>query len=186
MSKGSWLVVGMVVAVLSGACASSLAGDRPPRAKKSEAAAKAVLKVDPETSRFLATLQPTEEQRRLLVEKSQAAAPVESAARQEARRIVAHAMEAASQGGAKPDRKAVLASVKGEVRTVLTGARAQIAPLAKEVVATFTAEQRQRLQPASPSKRTKTVGDGRLERLVSRVIGRGRVPVDESAHCPSQ
>jgi hypothetical protein len=123
---------------------------------------------------LLSSLQPTDDQRRIVLEQAKAAQPIVEAAKAETRRIVAQAWAQATsdlKDGKTVDRKALRESVKTQLQALRDKTRGQIEPLAKQVVASLTPEQRQKIQDAA-GKRGKTVDDAKLTRLASHIITR--------------
>jgi len=178
MSKTKWIALGLAAALACGAATAALAGDglrdgnrdgrraamrgRVHRAVKHRRAASIA---------FLASPEVTNEQRALVLEKARAAAPILADARRQARTIVAEAWASATADGAKPDRRAIRASVKDKLKTLRTETRGRIEVLAKEVVASLTPEQRQKLE-AVAAKRGRTIDEARLTRFAMALISR--------------
>jgi hypothetical protein len=146
-----------------------------------------------DSMKFLESLQATDEQRALVLEKSKAAAPILAEARRQARALVAQAMASASASASKEpaskepaskelskaDRKAARnadcnaarQSVKAQLQSIRDQTRGQIDALAKDVVASLTPEQRQKLQDVA-AKRGRTLDDARFTRLAAALISR--------------
>jgi Spy/CpxP family protein refolding chaperone len=194
MSRNSWLTLGFAFALVGAVATAALAGDdmsngggaktpratpshqKNPRAKTPPAAARGKMRPTPQertrqASDFIATLAPTDEQRQLLVEKARAAATIVKSAQEETRRIVNASLAATTKDGSKPDRKAARAAVKQKLVQVRDHARSQLEPLARDVVASLTPEQRTKLQ-STAGKRGKSVNDAQLVRLAAIAISR--------------
>ena len=120
--------------------------------------------------KFLDSLNVTDEQRRLVLDKARAAAPIVSASRDEARRIIAKAWAAAAKDPAS-DRKAARELVKGELKALREKTRTQIEPFAKDVVASLTPEQRKSFEEAAV-QRGRTIDDAKLTKIATRMIAR--------------
>jgi len=178
MTKSKWVLAGAVavaVTFLAGAAApSAFAGGGKHAGKRAAKAAQASAQTAREKRRsaaeVLASLGVTDEQRTLVLAKAREAAPIVASARDEARRAVARAWASAGDGAAT-DRKAVRAAVKTEIQAIREKARGQIEPLAREIVASLTPEQRQKLQETM-SKRGRTLDDAKLTRFAARLISR--------------
>jgi Spy/CpxP family protein refolding chaperone len=183
MSKNRWsaLVLGAVMAIAfasSALAGDGSSGDAPKdgarasrRAALRERLREGVKRRRMASMKFLESLQATDEQRALVLEKAKAAAPILAEARRQARTILAQARASNSKDGAKIDRKAARESVKAQIQTIRDQARAQIDGLAKDVVASLTPEQRQKLQDVA-ARHGKTVDDARLTRLAAALISR--------------
>lgn len=173
MTKSKWFLAGLVATLACGAATAAFAGDGRHAGKKGAPrvhAQKSAHQKRRRMAEFLASLNPTDEQRSLVLEKARAAAPIVASARDEARKVVARAWASASKDAAT-DRKAIRASVKAQIQALREKARAQIEPLAREVVTSLTPEQRQKFQEAM-SKRGKALDDAKLTRFASRLISR--------------
>ena len=107
---------------------------------------------------FLGSLQATDEQRRIVLDKAKAAEPIVAAARAEARRTIAQAWVAASKDGAV-DRKALRESLRTQLKSLRERTRTQIEPLAKEVVAALTPDQRTKILAAAANRHARTGAD---------------------------
>ena len=97
---------------------------------------------------LLASLNVTDDQRRTVLEKARVAAPIVSAGRDEARRVIAQARAMLAEDPAA-DRKALRESVRTQLRALREKTRGQVEPLAQDVVASLTAEQRAKLEAAA-------------------------------------
>ncbi len=120
---------------------------------------------------FLASLQFTDAQRQMMLDKARAAAPIVEGAKADARKVVAQAWAQASQSGGKIDRAALRAQVRDQVKAIREKAWTQLEPLAKDVVATLTPEQRQKFQDAA-TKHGRTLDDAKLAKFMGRLITR--------------
>jgi len=174
MTKSKWVLAVVVAFLACGTAPSAFAGGGKHAGKKAARAAQTGAQAGHQKRRnmteFLASLAPSDEQRALVLAKAREAAPIVTAARDEARRTVARAWAAAAKDG-KTDRKAVRASVKADIQAIRTKARGQIEPLAREVVASLTPEQRQKFSDAL-SKHGRTADDAKLTRFTTRLISR--------------
>jgi len=176
MTRTKWTAVAVAAVLAGGLATAALAGDgrrgggRGRRGDKAgDAGQEATGQKRGKGLAFLASLQFTDAQRHTMLDKARAAAPIVEGAKAEARRIVAAAW--AKSGDAKPDRQAIRAEVKTQIQALRAKTWPQIEPLAKEVVATLTPEQRQKIEAAA-GKRGKTVDDEKLTKLMGRLISR--------------
>jgi hypothetical protein len=119
---------------------------------------------------FLVSLQATDDQRRLVLEKARAAEPIVTEVRAERRRIVAKAWAAAAQDP-KADRQSLRTTMRTELQALGEKTRTQLEPLAKDVVAALTEEQRQKLQEAA-ARHGRSADDAALTRFATRLISR--------------
>src|SRR5262249_49882348 len=152
-----------------GCATAALAGDGEGRAARRaalrEKIREAVQNRRQRVMEFLASLQVTDDQRRVVLEKAKAAAPIVAGAKDEARRIVAQALANATRAG-RVDRKAARLAVGAELKALRERTRAQLEPLAKDVVGSLTPEQKQKLQEAA-TKRGRTLDDAKLARFAT-------------------
>jgi Spy/CpxP family protein refolding chaperone len=173
MTKRKWVLAGMAAVLACGAASTAFAGGghaAKKAARSGESVRQAAQARRRRMAEFLASLNVTDEQRALVLDKARAAAPIVAGARDEVRKIVARAWaSAAKDSGA--DRKAIRATVQSDVQAVREKARAQIEPLARDVVASLTPEQRQKFQDAFAA-RGRTMDDAKLTRLAARLISR--------------
>jgi hypothetical protein len=181
VTKLTWSAVIVAAALAAGAAAPAFAGDdgagrrNHPRAGRSGGRRGALRDrfrraMRQERRDLLASLNVTDDQRRTALEKARAAAPIVSAARDEARRVVAQARAAAAKDPAA-DRKALRESVRTQLQALRERTRGQVEPLAKDVLASLTPEQRAKIDAAA-AKRGRTVDEGRLTRRVARMLAR--------------
>jgi Spy/CpxP family protein refolding chaperone len=180
VTSRTWTAVIVAAALAAGASAAAFAGDGERAAAGRHGAGRAGARRDrfrkalrgmrTERRDLLASLGATDEQRRTVLEKARAAAPIVSAAKDEARRIVAQAWSAAAKDPSA-DRKALRESVRTQLKALREKTRGQVEPLAKEVVASLTPEQRAKLDAAA-AKHGRTVDDARLTRRAARLISR--------------
>jgi Spy/CpxP family protein refolding chaperone len=178
MSKTNWIALGLAAALAVGAAASADAGDglRDGNRRGRRALVRARMRHAAQHRRaasiaFLASADVTNEQRALVLEKARAAAPILAESRRQARTIVAEAWVAAGAQGAQSDRAAVRAAVREKLKTLRAETKGRIDVLAKEVVASLTPEQRQKLE-ARAAKRGRTLDDARLTRFAAALIRR--------------
>jgi hypothetical protein len=120
--------------------------------------------------RFLATLQFTDAQRQTMLDKARAAVPIVEGARAEGRRLVAAAWAQAAKDP-NTDRAALRTQTKAALQALKAKTWPSIEPLAKDVVATLTAEQRQKIADAA-AKRGRTVDDAKLAKFMGFLITR--------------
>lgn len=178
------LVIGVTVALAGALATSALAGDGAGRhagrrgerrEMLRERVKQAVRNRHQKFAEFLASLQATDEQRRVVLEQAKAAAPIVKAAREEARGLIAKAWATAVKDtntkDATVDRKAARESVKEQLKALRERTKAQIEPLAKQVVATLTPEQRATIQ-SHAAKHGKTVDDAKLAKFAAHLITR--------------
>lgn len=177
MTKRTWTVAFLTAAIAAGAGAAAFAGDdgTHPHAGRFGGRRAAMRDRFRESMRkerrdLLASLDITDQQRQTALEKARAAAPIVSSAKEEARRIVAQAWAAAAKDP-NADRKALRDSVRTQLRALREKTRGQVEPLAKDVVASLTPEQRAQLDAAA-AKHGRTVDDDRLVRRVARMLSR--------------
>ena len=177
------LVIGVTVALAGALATSALAGDGAGRhggrhagrhgerrAELRERFRQGVTQRRRKAADFLASLQSTDEQRRVVLEQAKAAAPIVRAAREEARGLIAKAWAAATKDGTI-DRKAAREAVKEQLKALRERTRAQVEPMAKQVVATLTPEQRATIQ-AHAAKHGRTVDDAKLAKFAAHLITR--------------
>jgi Spy/CpxP family protein refolding chaperone len=150
----------LIVAAVTAAAVPAFAGDGHTRRERMRAAAWARL-------RAFESLGFSAEQRQLMIGKAKAIAPIVDAARTEARRLVADGLVEARTG----DREAIRARVKEAVRAIRRDTVGRIAPLARDVVASLTPEQRAKIAEFA-AKRGKTVDDEMLVRRFGRALAR--------------
>jgi Spy/CpxP family protein refolding chaperone len=172
MTKKKLRVLAGVIAVLACAAASpALAGEgRRGFGKARKAAPLAAKERRARANRLIRSLDATDAQRALVLEKARAAAPIVAGARDEARRIVARAWVAAGEK-AGTDRKSIRAGVREEMKALRERTRAQVEPLARDVAASLTAEQRAKIEAAF-AKKGRTLDDAKLTRIAARLISR--------------
>lgn len=177
MTSRTWTAVIVAAALAAGAATASFAGDDSARPRAGRAARLRGARRDrfrramrQERRDLLTSLGVTDEQRRTVLEKARAAAPIVSGAKDEARRIVAQAWAAAAKDPSA-DRKAIRESVRAQLKALRDKTRGQVEPLAKEVVAALTPEQRAKLDAAA-AKHGGTVDEARLVRRAARMISR--------------
>jgi hypothetical protein len=169
MKNGKWTAVAVATVLAGGMATIAFAGDGGRggrrgggwRGRMHEAAKERRAK----GMEFLASLQVTDAQRQVMLEKARAAAPIAESARAETRRIVAAAWAQAAKDGAATDKKALREQVRTQIKALRERTWTQIEPLAKDVVLQLTPEQRQKIAEAA-GKRGKTVDDAKLARLV--------------------
>jgi len=109
----------------------------------------------------------TAEQRHLMIERARAIAPIVESGKAEARRLIAQALVEAETG----DQDAIRARVKESLKALRKGAAEKIAPLARDVVASLTPEQRAKIE-AFAAKHGRTVDDDMLVRRFGRALAR--------------
>ncbi len=177
MTKSKWIAVALAAVIAGGAAADALAGDgrrgggaRGRRGEAREKFGKAMRERRQGVVKLLATLDVTDDQRRLVLEKARAAAPIVETAKDEARRIVAAAWASAAKDPAI-DRKALKVATKAGLVALREKTRSSIEPLAKEVVASLTPEQRRMVEEAA-AKHGRTAGEAKLVKFASRIISR--------------
>jgi Spy/CpxP family protein refolding chaperone len=177
VTSRTWTAVIVAAALAAGAAATGFAGEDGPRPRAGRAAGVRGARRDrfrramrQERRDLLTSLGVTDEQRRTVLEKARAAAPIVAADRDEARRIVAQAWTAAAKDSAA-DRRALRDSVRGQLKALREKTRGQVEPLAKEVVASLTPEQRAKLDAAA-ARHGRTVDEARLVRRAARMISR--------------
>ena len=177
MKNGKWMAVAVAAALAGGLATVALAGDGRGDARHGgrggrRANARQLMKERrTKMLQFLGSLQFTDAQRQVMLDKARAAAPIVEAARAEGRRIVAQAWAQAAKDGATVDRAALRAQVKTQLQALRAKTWPQIEPLAKDVVATLTPEQRQKFQDAA-AKRGKTIDDAKLAKFAGFLITR--------------
>jgi len=171
MTSKRWTTVAVVAAVLAGGLATAaFAGDGKHGGRGRRAEARQAMKMRRgKMLAFLASLQFTDAQRQVMLDKARAAAPIVESTKADARKIIAAAW--AKAGDATVDRKALRADAHAQIKALREKAWTQIEPLAKDVVATLTPEQRQRFQDAA-SKHGKTIDDAKLAKFMGRLITR--------------
>lgn len=182
------LVIGVTVAMAGALAVSAFAGDgaKDPagvhggrrgerRAMLRDRVKQAVRNRRQKFADFLASLNSTDEQRRVVLEQAKAAAPIVRSAHDEARGLIAKAWATAVKDtntkDTAIDRKAARESVKEQLKALHERTKAQIEPLAKQVVATLTAEQKATIQ-AHAGKHGKTVDDAKLTKFAAHLITR--------------
>lgn len=177
MTKSKWIALTLAAGIACGAAVDAFAGDgaragglRGRHGVAREKFGKAMKERRRKAVEFLATLGVTDEQRRLVLEKARAAAPIVETAKDEARRIVAQAWAAAAKDPAT-DRKALREKTKADLVALREKTRASIEPLAKEVVASLTPEQRKKFEEAA-AKRGRTIDDAKLTKFAAHLISR--------------
>jgi LTXXQ motif family protein len=177
MKNSKWIAVALAAVIAGGAAMDALAGDgrrgrggRGRRGAAREKFGRSARDRRQGVVKFLATLDITDEQRRIVLEKARAAAPVVETAKDEARRIVARAWASAARDPAI-DRKSLKETTKAELVALREKTRASIEPLAKEVVASLTPEQRKKVEEAA-AKHGRTVDEAKLVKFASRLISR--------------
>jgi hypothetical protein len=170
------LTAGLAAVLALGTVMPAFAGDEGPRPRAGRVGRRAAHRngvrraMRQERRDLLASLQVTDDQRRTVLEKARAAAPIVSAGKDEARRIVAQARAALAKDPAA-DRRALRESVRTQLRALRAKTRGQVEPLAKDVVASLTPEQRAKLEAAA-GKHGRTLDDARLTRRAARMISR--------------
>ena len=117
--------------------------------------------------RMFESLDFTADQRHLMIERARAIGPIVESAKAEARRMIADALVQARTG----DREAIRAQVKENVKALRQGTAEKIAPLARDVVQSLTAEQRSKIAEFA-AKRGRTVDDDMLVRRFSRALAK--------------
>ena len=176
MNKLTWTAVFVTAAIAGGTASAAFAGDgtghrdHPRAAARRDRFRKTLRDWRTERKDLLASLQVSDEQRHTVLEKARAAAPIVSAGKDEARRIVAQAWAAAAKDP-NADRKALRESVRTQLRALREKTRGQVEPLAKDVVASLTPEQRAKLEAAA-AKHGRTLDDARLVRRTARMLSR--------------
>jgi hypothetical protein len=177
MTKSKWIAVALAAVIAGGAAVDAFAGDgaragklRGRHGAAREKFGKAMKQRRQRVVQFLATLEITDEQRRLVLEKARAAAPLIETAKGDARRIIAQAWAAAAKDAAI-DRKALKETTKAQLVALREKTRAAIEPLAKEVVASLTPEQRKKVEEAA-AKHGRTVDDAKLTKFAAHMISR--------------
>jgi len=172
MTRTKWTAIA-VAAVLAGglATAAFAGGGRHGRGqgKAGQSTGRETVQKRGKGPAFLASLQLTDTQRQVMLDKARAAAPIVEGSKAEARKLVAAAW--AKAGDANVDKKAIRADVKTQLQALRAKTWPQIEPLAKDVVASLTPEQRQKIDAAA-GKRGKTVDDAKLTQLMGRLISR--------------
>jgi hypothetical protein len=171
MKRTKWMAIAVAAALAGGLATAALAGDgkHGRRAEKRGRARQQMVEKRRKGMAFLRSLQFTDAQRQTMLDKARAAAPIVQSAKAEARKIIAAAW--AKAGDANVDKKAIRADVKTQLQALRAKTWPQIEPLAKDVVASLTPEQRQKFTEAA-SKRGKTVDDEKLTKIMGRLISR--------------
>jgi hypothetical protein len=171
MTSKRWMTVAVAAVIAGGLATAAFAGDgrRGNRAGKRGGAQSEAVQKRGKGLAFLSSLQLTDAQRQTMLDKARAAAPIVQGAKAEARKLVAAAW--AKAGDANVDKQAVRADVKTQLQALRAKTWPQIEPLAKDVVASLTPEQRQKIDAAA-GKRGKTVDDAKLTKLMGRLITR--------------
>lgn len=172
MTSGKWTAVVAAAVIAGGLATAALAGDgaRGARSGRHQRARQLLQRKRGRTMEFLRSLQITDQQRQTMLDKARAVAPIVETAKTDARKLIAQAWAQASKD-ATVDRRALRAGVKEQVKALRAKAWTQIEPLARDVVATLTPEQRQKFTEKA-AKRGKTVDDAKLAKFMGRLISR--------------
>ena len=125
--------------------------------------------------RLAETMQWTPDQQRLALEKARAAQPIVAEARKELARILAQGAPGANTDGTGEAGKAAKQTgrkaQRDAVRTLRHATAEKLAPLAKDVVAGLTAEQRAKLEGFAAARGRK-LDDGKLTKRISKWLAR--------------
>jgi len=166
MTKRNWIALGCLGVVAAGVLAAAAVADEPsadgPRAGARRHAARILRHRRGHrlsALKLAESLQLSDAQRQLALDKARAAAPIAEQTRRDAARIL---VDRASAG-------------RDATREKLRALRAEVAgkllPLAKEVVASLTPEQRAKIQEAA-AKHGRAFDEARFERRVARMLAR--------------
>jgi hypothetical protein len=169
MMNRKWMAL-LTAAVLAGCLTTVAAAGDGRRGGRRAKAQQVVRQRRAKLFRLLASLQFSDAQRQTMLDKARAAVPIVEAARAEGRKIVAEAWAQFAKDP-KMDRAALRAQTKASLRALKAKTWPQIEPLAKDVVATLTPEQRQKISDAA-AKRGRTVDDAKLTRIMGFLITR--------------
>ena len=161
--KRKGLLIGAAIAAVAVAAIPAFAGEGPGR----ERGRQARMRAGWARLKAFESLGFTAEQRRLMIERARAIAPIVESARAEARRLVAGALVQAKTG----DRAAIREQTKERLQALRKGAAEKIAPLARDVVLSLTPEQRGKIAEFA-AKRGRTVDDEMLVRRFGRALAR--------------
>jgi Spy/CpxP family protein refolding chaperone len=171
MKNGKWMAVAVATVLAGGMTTVALAGDG--HGGRRDHARQGMRHRRGRFFEFLASLQFTDAQRQTMLDKARTAAPIVESARAEARRLVANAWAQASKDAkdGTVDRAALREQVKTQIKALREKTWPQIEPLAKDVAATLTPEQRQKLVDAGV-KRGRTVDDAKIAKFMGMLITR--------------
>jgi Spy/CpxP family protein refolding chaperone len=167
MTRTKWTTIVVAAALVGGLSTAALAGEG--KHGRRGGARQEQIQQRRRGMAFLQSLQFTDAQRQVMLDKARAAATIVQGSKAEARKIVAAAW--AKAGDASVDKKAIRADVKTQLEALRAKTWPQIEPLAKDVVASLTPEQRQKIDAAA-GKRGKTLDDAKLTKLFGRLLSR--------------
>lgn len=118
-------------------------------------------------AKFIESLQITDAQRQLMLDKARAAEPIAAEARKELARILVAAQDAGKTGDPAEARRAAHEKVRGLKEATL----AKLEPLAKEIVASLSPDQRKKFEEAA-ARHGRTFDEARLVKRLSRWLTR--------------
>jgi hypothetical protein len=173
MKNGRWTAVAVAAALAVGMAGFAYAGEGRGEGKRDawrHRVREALRERRGKAFEFLASMQFTDAQRQVMLDKARAAAPIAEASRAEARRITAAAWAKATTDAAA-DRAALRAEKQSRIKALRARTWPQVEPLAKDVLASFTPEQRQKIADAA-AKRGRPIDDARLTKLIGFMLTR--------------
>ena len=122
--------------------------------------------------KFAETMQWTADQQRLALEKARAAQPIVAEARKELARLLAQGAPGATTDGTdKADRKSGRKTQRDAIRTLRRATAEKLAPLAQDLIAGLTADQRAKLEGFAAA-RGRTLDDAKLAQRISKWLAR--------------